>query len=518
MAASPTKLRLALTISGAVALGAYEGGALAALLAGIGPLAGGDDPVIRIDAIGGASAGSITGLLAARCLTQGIDPVKVMRAAWVERDSIQSLLAGLQDAPLSPEKLHEMALDLLEDVPARQVEWHQDLPVRLSILLACLRGLDYKIQSAVSSTGVDATTFVDETTATVERGWKLTQFTEPAGASLLDTVLASAANALGFPPVVLDRAALASDYAAKGITNFPPSQHLWYTDGGTVDNEPLGHTLDLVADLDGADATDAVRLHVLVHPHPAAGVQGDAWASPANPPTWLATLVRADHLQRTQSLYDDLRRAEKTNSRVRWAETLKVAFGSLDADGQGALARALTPVDDQIRADRVAFGGAADPTDPNETTEEVFARIVDRIANVHGKREVHLEVISPLVLDERDADGNRIPVGRLLAGEILGHFGGFFDQAMRESDFDLGYQSTLDWLTAGGLTLHGLDATKNGEVLAAAAAAHTPEPRWQKEGDTDLADIALHHPFALAGLMAQVARVAGQDAVRRHPQ
>ena len=55
------RLRIALTISGAVALGAYEGGALAALLCAIRGLCQGDDPAVRIDAIGGSSAGSITG-------------------------------------------------------------------------------------------------------------------------------------------------------------------------------------------------------------------------------------------------------------------------------------------------------------------------------------------------------------------------------------------------------------------------------------------------------------------------
>ena len=76
------KLRIALTISGAVSLGAYEAGVLAGLLSGILPLCEGEDPAIRLDAIGGASAGSMAGLLAARCLTAGYDPVYVMEQAW----------------------------------------------------------------------------------------------------------------------------------------------------------------------------------------------------------------------------------------------------------------------------------------------------------------------------------------------------------------------------------------------------------------------------------------------------
>lgn len=62
--------RLSLTISGAVSLGAYDGGALAALLYAVREIAAGDDPAARIDVMTGASAGSITALLAARALLE----------------------------------------------------------------------------------------------------------------------------------------------------------------------------------------------------------------------------------------------------------------------------------------------------------------------------------------------------------------------------------------------------------------------------------------------------------------
>jgi hypothetical protein len=51
------QIRIALTISGAVSLGAYEGGALAALVAAAQALSRDGEPPLRIDAIGGASAG-----------------------------------------------------------------------------------------------------------------------------------------------------------------------------------------------------------------------------------------------------------------------------------------------------------------------------------------------------------------------------------------------------------------------------------------------------------------------------
>ena len=64
-----------------------------------------------------------------------------------------------------------------------------------------------------------------------------------------------------------------------------------------------------------------------------------------------------------------------------------------------------------------------------------------------------MEVVSPLVLPEAKTTA----VSHMLAGEFLFHFGGFLAERLRQSDFDLGYRSTLEWLKAGGLRDHGLD-------------------------------------------------------------
>src|SRR3954463_8008330 len=83
----PERLRIALTLPGAVSLGAYHGGALAALLVAAQHAEG----RLVIDAVAAASAGSITALLAARALLRGADPVALMKRAWVESDSLRSL-------------------------------------------------------------------------------------------------------------------------------------------------------------------------------------------------------------------------------------------------------------------------------------------------------------------------------------------------------------------------------------------------------------------------------------------
>ena len=265
-----------------------------------------------------------------------------------------------------------MASDLLDPAKVPHVDGHQDQKIRFAMVLACLRGLEYEIVGLNSTQrDIDATTFVDVATADIEPGQALAVFLDPPEASLVDIALASGANALGFPPRVLDRTADASAYTAAGIVNFPDSNHLWYTDGGTVDNEPLGHTLDLVDALDADPATDYRRLHVLIHPNPTGATQDKAWADPGNPPTWLATLMRADHLQRTQSLYDDLRRVEKTNSRIAWLEQLDDKLGTvldgLDAPQRASVAAALHETLVGIDDDRAGFAShTPDPKGPDD--------------------------------------------------------------------------------------------------------------------------------------------------------
>ncbi|HEX2038721.1 MAG TPA: patatin-like phospholipase family protein [Acidimicrobiales bacterium] len=133
------RLRIGLSISGAVALGAYEGGALAALLVAVQRLLKEPDPLVQVDAIAGSSAGSITGVLTARALLEGYDPVEVMRKSWVEADSLANLVRGAdRHAPLSTETVQGMANELL-DLTTKKTK--QDVPVGVVMSIAALQGL-----------------------------------------------------------------------------------------------------------------------------------------------------------------------------------------------------------------------------------------------------------------------------------------------------------------------------------------------------------------------------------------
>src|SRR2546429_6000642 len=221
----------------------------------------GADPTVRIDAIGGSSAGSITGMLAVRCRREGHDPVYVMRVAWVERDSLSVMRTDAPDEPLSLDALRRASVGLLDPrdrhgAPTHRVDACQVAPIRMVMALASLRGLEYRVPTLSARRPVRATTSLDWATFTFTSGQPARELVEPARASPTDVALASAANALAFRPVLLDRSGDEAGYRARGIVNLPPSSHPWYTDGDLLDTDPLTRTLDLVRELD-EDASPA---------------------------------------------------------------------------------------------------------------------------------------------------------------------------------------------------------------------------------------------------------------------
>ena len=246
------KLRLSLTIPGAVSLGAYEGGALAALLVTAQTL--GED-VLVIDSIGAASAGSMTALMTAQVLLQGKDPVALMSAAWVDQASFGAM-KGKGDYPLSSDALTSIAGEVLAGPPAAPAAGvkPQTESVRVSLSLTSLAGLTYKVADLQRPDvpPIAATTFQD---------WYDHEFT-PATTDWVDQAeraIASGSNAMGFPAKRINRHDDAAAYAAAGLEGF--TDWFWYTDGGTTDNEPLGRTIDLSGQIDSADD----RLFLLIH-------------------------------------------------------------------------------------------------------------------------------------------------------------------------------------------------------------------------------------------------------------
>lgn len=481
------QIRIGLTISGAVSLGSFEGGALAALISGLQvlhPHSGNKAPDVRIDAIGAASAGSITAVAAARILTSGQNPTDVMLKSWVSSDSVNALLQGAGiDAPFSMDGLTETATEILNTTgDPNKVQRGTDVTIDLA--LTNLRGLDYKI-TKLSGADIQASTYLDWGHFEFAPEDAVGRFTQPPDKSPLDTALASGANEFGFPPKRLARSS--DDF--PGLDNFPDNAHyLWYTDGGTIDNEPLGRTMDLTNDIDSKTpmGSDDQRIHLLIHPFPASPPPSTSlvWADEKSKPTWARTLLRAFTIIRSQNLYGDLRQAEKTNSRLVWSNSLEEAMdeliGSLSSEDQDRWAQRLQSLAGDIESDvkGIARHRTDGPTTPRDKVDgplasQIFRKVYERASGFAGKNPVGIEVVSPYLA----AGTAGLALDQILAGEFLESFGGFFHEGLRRSDFALGFVCMLNWMSTG-LKAYGLDDAQAGAAVEAALRAFYGLPEW----------------------------------------
>jgi predicted acylesterase/phospholipase RssA len=385
----PAQLRLCLSLSGGASLGAYQAGATAALLVGLEHLRDERELDVRLDAVGGASAGAIVGLMAAHSVLEGTDGCQVMWDAWVEEVSIDTLLRRGSRGPLSLEDVRRRLPELLGSGGRRG--GRQRHPLVLHVSLTALRGRTYEIHGLRRDEPVMGVTFSDWSDFRLEPAGGLRALLEPEGRSPLEAVLASASHPGAFAPRVVDG--------------------LWYTDGGLIQPKPVGRLLAAAREVDDDD-DEAKRLTLMVHPRSKDPADAEEWSDAAYHATWAGGLSRGLAIVSEQPLYDDLNRVERDNFRLAWTEEL--------------LERLSPQLDDP------------------GLREEVRRAILE-IGGLSGKRHETVDLISPLLL----ADESDESVTSLLAGELIGDFGGFLDRGLRQSDFALGYESTLAWARRG---------------------------------------------------------------------
>ena len=377
--------------------------------------------------------------------------------------------------------------------------------------LASLRGLEYRVPTLSERQQVRATTSLDWATFTFTSGQPARELLEPPRASPTDVALASAANALAFRPVLLDRSRDEAGYRARGIVNFPPSKHLWYTDGGILDSEPLTRTLDLVREVDQDSADDTRRIQLLVHPNPTGAPTGTAWADEQNPPTWLATLLRARDLQRTQSVYDDLLHLEQINTRLDWTGRLFDEIGpvldDLDGDTSARLREALVRATGVIEGQRRALAAheqdpaaAAPNPSPTSRRRSSCATSSPRSPASRARSESRSKSCRRSCCPKR----RRSPSRRCSPASSSSTSAGSSRTRLRESDFDLGYRSTLEWLRGGGLSENGFPDELEQQALARAEEAHRPGQQWRAYGRTAFQDLPARERLALVSVFAHI--------------
>jgi predicted acylesterase/phospholipase RssA len=464
-------LRVTLTLSGGASLGAYQAGATAALLVALGQVRDEHGVDVRVDAVGGASAGAIVGLMAAYSLLEGVSGCDVLHEAWVERVSIDTLLRRGSRGPLSLEGVREELPELLRSGKRARAQEH---PLALHVALTGLRGLTYELEGLRRDEPVPAVTFADWKDFVLEPGGGPAQYFEPDLRSPLDAVLASASHPGAFAPRVLDRRDDREEYEGQGVMNLPRSGWLWYTDGGLVQSEPVGRTLSAAHRIEGP--ADAHRLNLMIDPRSEEPTDAEKWSDRGYNATWAGGLSRALAVLPEQALYEDLRKLQRDNRRIEWLGDLTRALdGHLDERAADGLRRLIEVIDgerDELRAGRARASGPRG----DASAGELLRGAIERISGLAGEDPVAVDVISPLLLADRDqVEG----VGGMLAGEMMGDFGGFLQAELRRSDFALGYESVLAWAPDG---LAAIDLPPAAADAAVAAARESRPEEWEKVG------------------------------------
>ena len=509
-------LRFTLTLSGGASLGAYQAGAAAGFALAVTHLRAEEDVETTVDAVGGASAGSLVSLCAAHCLLEGIDPVRLMHQAWVERVSLQLLRSSGRRAPLSFDTLREVVPSLLdprdgEGRPVHRTGRRQEDPIALHVALTGLQGLTYPIKGLRRDRPIIGATYADWGRFELRPGGGLEQIVEPEGEAPLDFVLASSANPGAFAPRLLDRSKDEDGYRRRSIDSFPESGRIWYTDGGLLQSQPIGRVVSAAPRRKG-DRGDDRKVTVLIDTRSEAPSGAAQWSDPALEPTWQKGLSRALAILPAQALYEDLRRIEKQNSRLGWADRLAEALVPHVTEGaREAIIDFLKAVDDerrQLRADEPAREDERSSLDEHRELGEVLRMAIEEVGGLAGKDQVAIDVISPLLLEDRLQED----VGGLLAGELLADFGGFLDRDLRASDFALGYESTLAWLPEGLRRCEVDDAAVDRTV---AAVEERAIDRWEdvRRGRSELSDLPLSARLQLGRLALHTARVLASGAV-----
>lgn len=482
--------RLAITIAGAVSLGSYEAGVLYELMHAIGTYnqAAPDEKKIYVDVITGASAGGMTAAMVAQRLMYDAAALEgeftnALYQAWVERIS----LMGLVKMRWSEKKWHSLfSSNLVDSIgqemlvesmhrkgsgPHPAVEQIGGVPqtLRVGLALTNLNGIDYMIPIFGSDEGgFNYTRSVDqkifEVTADGQGDAKL--WREMCAAAVGSGAFPAAFRPKGIkrgvgeygerlpaPPQVPEQGRTYVDWTG------PSPEEFAFSDGGVLQNQPLGMAKDLVeaavADrekrLDATAHRDASdRLYVFVTPH---SVKSTAEKVHADKVTIWGELKQLVQVYLRQAMFHDWIMAEGVNQNVKVLDTRAsqladvMARGLLDA---AALHKASSDLNGLLMANK---------------EEERLARLrkqyaieYERVREAAGpdSAEAFVSALATLEaaaqLDKRDkmkivaviADAQKE-----LAGNGISAFVGFFKKSFRQHDYWVGRTKTRAYLKRG---------------------------------------------------------------------
>jgi Patatin-like phospholipase len=471
--------KLAITIAGAVSLGSYESGVMFEVLDAISQhntwaAANSPDDRIEIDVLTGASAGGMTAaIIAQRLLFNGGElsaPYdNALYNAWVKGVDIVGLLDRQpgEDAShslLSSNLVIGISETFLTDrytkPPTPAAVPHPALPasgaIQLGLALSNLNGVDY-FRSTASGGKFIYTSHED-------------QLVRPLDSASSDQLavwepIRGAAVACGAFPVafrvqdlVRDIADYQSSYLDRSIWGGAPARGFAYTDGGVMQNEPLGMAKNLVEEVPGGRLNVEQRGYLFIAPHPktsddtpytqdADAPSGTAFGAAnadyenlakqlagtvigqAGYQDWVAAEAVNDKIQLLNERADELQSLFK-NGTLTAAESVPITDKLLHAlyskngvvtpEAQVQLDAARLQLQKQYASEYQSFG--ADTATANAWRDAVH--VFELAAGLHCKEE--------MLIFDFVADVSK------LAGGGLNAFIGFFDVAYRKHDYDYG--------------------------------------------------------------------------------
>jgi len=463
--------KLAITISGAVSLGSYEAGVLYEIIRAIqhhNGLEQDETNKIEIDVLTGASAGGMTATIAAQKLLFEASSLQhpynnSLYQAWVIDASFDSLF-NLQTGEdpthsiLSSNYVEAISRKHITDRYASQVPPTQEKHtaaadiIQLGLALANLNGVDY-LRRLRSGEDFFYTRYQDE----MVRGFNSTNRADDSSAAW--DVMRNAAVSCGAFPFAFRAKDLARQFGEYPPRFLPPipsacfpstDRSFTYTDGGTFQNEPLGLAKNLVNKLDPRHAHNDERFFLFVSPGARAGTSNSQFREELANFSGTAATIVASILN--QARFQDWIRAEQINERIQL----------LDEQAQG-LARAivnnqikpsqLQPVSSRLlsllfKDDNVKLLAA------QNRLKTQFQKDYEALKNQTSQETADIWIDTVLTFETAAdlADKDEMQIFGItatqpeLASSKLEAFLGFFDQAYRDHDYDVGRTKARDFI------------------------------------------------------------------------
>jgi predicted acylesterase/phospholipase RssA len=463
---------LAITIAGAVSLGSYEAGATYEIVDAIRqhnehPETKAKGDYIRIDVLTGASAGGMTAaILAQKLLFQkdlfvGPDGQSSPYDNPLYKCSVETIsLAGLVntvDKPVpdgDPAVLSILSSNLIERMaqntlaqPDQQGLIHEfggmhnaidpRRGIRLGLALTNINGLNYGY-TMFDGTDFLYTDFSDQMVrklSTTDRS--LGTWREISNASV-----ACGAYPFAFRTKDLSRTRKEFDETLEPWPGDPDSHTFTYTDGGVLQNQPLGMAKNLVDENDNHLGNDR-RFYLFVSPSSMKGTQNlDLNQENA---TLIAIGKRLLETYIGQAVFRDWVQAEEINAQIDLLDSRAKELTTVIKSGTvNAAASACTS--QQILTLMYACDGRRE----KETQEQALARLkiqyAEEVMDLGGDEAVEAFLLGILTLEKAGNLGQRdrmriygmVTDDAQLAGAGLSAFVGFFDRLYRDHDYDCG--------------------------------------------------------------------------------